>query len=76
MWAQTAAGTKKGGAAKESQERKAAREVEEALARAYGRRLNVFWRRVVRMCRQRGVWLEDCFGVNVTKANLKQAVVQ
>ncbi|KAF8155096.1 hypothetical protein BJ912DRAFT_460225 [Pholiota molesta] len=73
-WAQAAAGG--GKAARESQARKAAREAEEALARAYGRRMNVFWRRVARMCRRRGVWLEDCFGVNVTKANLKQAAAQ
>ncbi|KAF8186714.1 hypothetical protein BJ912DRAFT_1042950 [Pholiota molesta] len=73
-WAQAAAGG--GKAARESQVRKAAREAEEALARAYGRRMNVFWRRVARMCRRRGVWLEDCFGVNVTKANLKQAAAQ
>lgn len=78
VWAsQTAGGgAKKVGAAKEHQARRAACEAETALARAYGRRLNVFWRRVVRMCRRRGVWLEDCFGVNVTKANLRQAVVQ
>ncbi|KAF9473823.1 hypothetical protein BDN70DRAFT_885493 [Pholiota conissans] len=56
--------------------RSAEREAEEALVRAYGRRVNVFWRKVVRMCRGRHVWLEDCFGVNVTKANLKQAGAQ
>jgi len=37
--------------------------------RPQGRMLR-FWAKVVERCSQRGVWLEDCLGINVTKRNL------
>ncbi|KAH9838715.1 uncharacterized protein C8Q71DRAFT_543092 [Rhodofomes roseus] len=36
-------------------------------------RVNVFWCKVVRACRERAVWLEDCSGVNITQRNLQRA---
>ena len=36
-------------------------------------RVNAFWRKVVRACQERAVWLEDCAGVNITQRNLQRA---
>lgn len=38
-----------------------------------GRRVLRFWMKVLKLCRERGVWLEDCEGVNVTMADLRRA---
>jgi len=34
-----------------------------------------FWTNVVARCRERAIWLEDCFGVNITLRNLRQAAL-
>jgi len=36
-------------------------------------RILKFWGNVLGRCRERGVWLEDCNGVNVTKRDLQRA---
>lgn len=58
----------------QAQVQAARREAEDALARNLGRRVNGFWREVLGMCRESGVWLEDCRGVNITVAGLNRAV--
>lgn len=37
-----------------------------------GRRVLRFWMRVMHMARERGVWIEDCEGVNVTAGELRR----
>ncbi|EAU93679.2 hypothetical protein CC1G_12277 [Coprinopsis cinerea okayama7 len=41
--------------------------------RQQGLRVLRFWMKVMRMFRERGVWLEDCDGMNVTVASLRRA---
>ncbi|KIP05426.1 hypothetical protein PHLGIDRAFT_152532 [Phlebiopsis gigantea 11061_1 CR5-6] len=36
-------------------------------------RVAQFWERVIERCGERAVWLEDCFGVNVTRRTLLRA---
>ena len=36
-------------------------------------RVRAFWRGVVARCAERGVWLEDCHGVNITQGALRRA---
>lgn len=43
------------------------------LARGPGMHVLRFWMAVLIKCRERGVWLEDCRGVNVTLRNLNKA---
>ena len=45
----------------------------DAEARANGAKVLEFWSKVLRRCRERGVWLEDCRGVNVTMGDLRRA---
>ncbi|KAI0729536.1 hypothetical protein BC629DRAFT_1575684 [Irpex lacteus] len=35
-----------------------------------GERVLQFWMRLVRRCKERGIWLEDCVGVNVSVGSL------
>ena len=46
---------------------------EDALAHSQGLKVLKFWERVLERCRERGVWLEDCNGVNVRLADLRRA---
>ncbi|PPQ76433.1 hypothetical protein CVT26_013003 [Gymnopilus dilepis] len=46
---------------------------EDTLAHSQGLKVLKFWERVLERCRERGVWLEDCNGVNVRLADLRRA---
>ncbi|CAA7268226.1 unnamed protein product [Cyclocybe aegerita] len=60
---------------KPSQAQLNARQAEDALAKAQGKKVLRFWTAVLERCRERGVWLEDCHGVNVRMADLRRAAV-
>ncbi|KAF5312943.1 hypothetical protein D9619_003833 [Psilocybe cf. subviscida] len=58
-------------AAKTEEAAKAA--LEEAFARSHGAAVLRFWDAVIIMCKHRGVWLEDCRGVNITRNDISRA---